>query len=478
MQTTTPTGRRARPTDPVLRRPRSLVGLLAVLAVALGALATAGTRAEADPAALVEDLVADDDGVVTGVVDAGLGLLDVVARDGDAVVLAPRAGEDRTEAKAGASGSNERTVHDGYATFGDPDLLDAYTIRLTASPGIEQVRPYAERAAGGIRDAGQQVAVAPGTVDRHSPNQGQIDIVVSESSPCSGSWLACGGPTMVEGTVHSGRIWVNPRLLSRSDHDIANTIAHELGHTMGLAHYDDVHRGEVQVMHSSRFDHASYRSGDRDGIADNAGVAAPAPAPAEPRVEVRDLRYAAGRIGVRGVASGVPAGGRLRLEVGGAVSQHPAGTPFDLVVAAPGGRLEACVTLLDGGGGALDRDCGVLDAPTDPFGEVDVVQAGAFTVRILGWAVDPQTSAPVDVVISVDGRTSTTEADLARDDVARSHPAYGPDHGFDVRRVIAPGVHEVCAVALDVAEGRDAVLACVDVAVGGPVTALRGIAAI
>ncbi len=274
---------------------------------AVAPLLAAGLLAVA--AAVTPPAQADDAGSgLAALADAARAVVDdasvqLVVRDGDFVVFGDVEGADAgpgdsdVQAKGSGAGGADVVVHDGYATLGEPDLLDRYEIRLVASEGIETVRAHLGPAADDAARAAVPLVIRPGTVRRVEPGHGQIDVVVSSTSSCSGSWLACGGPTIRDGVITDGRIWVNPRLLDRPAVDIGNALRHELGHTMGLAHYDHEHDGEIQVMHSRSFLAPAYRTGDLAGLAHLAGRPAPAPlrapAAAPPAADLRALDPAA-----------------------------------------------------------------------------------------------------------------------------------------------------------------------------------------
>lgn len=105
---------------------------------------------------------------------------------------------------------------------------------------------------------------------------------------------------------------------------------------------------------------------------------------------------------------------------------------------------------------------------TAPLGRLDLVHADGASIRLVGWALDPDTRASIDVVISVRQQTSTHRANLSRPDVARAYPSHGPNHGFDIRTEPLPaGVNQVCIWAPNVGRGtRDRMLGCADVRTG------------
>ncbi|HVQ89521.1 MAG TPA: S8 family serine peptidase [Mycobacteriales bacterium] len=91
---------------------------------------------------------------------------------------------------------------------------------------------------------------------------------------------------------------------------------------------------------------------------------------------------------------------------------------------------------------------GVADRP---IGNLDVVRRLPTGVQLFGWALDPDTTGPIDVHVYVDGGfAGALRADRDRPDIAAAYPRYGAAHGFDT--MITPGVgsHEVCVYAINV----------------------------
>ncbi len=109
-----------------------------------------------------------------------------------------------------------------------------------------------------------------------------------------------------------------------------------------------------------------------------------------------------------------------------------------------------------------------------PFGNLDQVQPWLHAVRVIGWAIDPDTAGPDLVQITVDGTSSFTGAQATRRDVAAAYPGYGPAHGFVATVPAANGQHSVCAYALNIAGGGNtALLGCRTVVVGSPFGAVE-----
>jgi hypothetical protein len=115
--------------------------------------------------------------------------------------------------------------------------------------------------------------------------------------------------------------------------------------------------------------------------------------------------------------------------------------------------------------------------PGNPIGRFDGFSVGPgdgsttdSSVDVFGWAIDPDTSAPVYVDVYVDGHFAMrVPADQPRPDVAKAYPDYGPSHGFDTTIAVnGLGAHQVCAYGINVAGGNaNPSLGCRQVTVQG-----------
>jgi V8-like Glu-specific endopeptidase len=95
-----------------------------------------------------------------------------------------------------------------------------------------------------------------------------------------------------------------------------------------------------------------------------------------------------------------------------------------------------------------------------PFGGIGAVKVRTRTIRLTGWAMDPNSESPVRVRLVVDGKVrasavaSRTFAGLD----GRFHRGNG--WGFRLAAKVADGKHKVCAVANNVGRGRDGRVGC------------------
>jgi len=96
-----------------------------------------------------------------------------------------------------------------------------------------------------------------------------------------------------------------------------------------------------------------------------------------------------------------------------------------------------------------------------PFGHVDSLKAVPGGVHTVGWAADPDTTAPLTVVVLSDGNKVTSVlADVPRPDVLAAYPKEGPDQGFSFTAAMPQGTHKICIEAVDVGPGADRQIGC------------------
>lgn len=170
------------------------------------------------------------------------------------------------------------------------------------------------------------------------------------------------------------------------------------------------------------------------------------------------------------------------ISVRAAVSQDGVGDPLRVVVAAADARPDVAAALgVDSHRGfvarvrgatagvrticavALNQRMGsdqvvgcrtltILDSR--PVGSVDTMTPTPGGVRVRGWFADPDTRAPVTVLVRVDGATHSVLADDDRPDVGAAHPTFGSAVGFDLTvGGLGNGIHDVCVTGAEAAAG-------------------------
>ncbi|MEZ5186628.1 MAG: CHAP domain-containing protein [Candidatus Nanopelagicales bacterium] len=153
---------------------------------------------------------------------------------------------------------------------------------------------------------------------------------------------------------------------------------------------------------------------------------------------------------------------KLREDVGRAYPGYGNYHGFDAqVTLGTGGTYTVCAYGINVGAGNNERlkDCKpVTIADPQPFGYLDTVtspQPG--TIRVRGWAVDPNSkTSPVIVHVYVgDKGVNIGKADKLREDVGKALPGYGNYHGYDTTIEASAGKHTVCAYAINVGPGSN-----------------------
>ena len=104
-----------------------------------------------------------------------------------------------------------------------------------------------------------------------------------------------------------------------------------------------------------------------------------------------------------------------------------------------------------------DRLLGCTTVPiTDsrPVGSVDSAIPVPGGVRVQGWFADPDTRAPVTVLVKLDETTHVAMANLSRPDVGAAYPGFGSAVGFDLTVTgLGSGIHDVCVTGAEAAAG-------------------------
>jgi hypothetical protein len=142
---------------------------------------------------------------------------------------------------------------------------------------------------------------------------------------------------------------------------------------------------------------------------------------------------------------------------------------FAGIVPPVAGRASLCAVAVNRNKGEnLDLGCRTLTVVVNPFGHVDVVSVGPAGIRVQGWAIDPDTTAPIAVHLYVDGAGQAVSASVARTDVGKAYPLYGANHGFDRTIPAGPGKHTVCVYGINTGLGANTDLGCTTVPTDPP----------
>lgn len=159
-----------------------------------------------------------------------------------------------------------------------------------------------------------------------------------------------------------------------------------------------------------------------------------------------------------------------RADVGAAYPAVGSRHGFNATVPATGGgSVNICVYGMNVGPGAnVLFGCWARTAMSgSPVGALEAAKGVDGGVEVSGWAIDPDTVAPMSVHVYVGSAGTALTADGVRNDLTATYPAYGTKHGFTAKLPAAAGTYDVCAYGINVAAGGNVSLGCRTVSVPG-----------
>ncbi|MFD2090322.1 reprolysin-like metallopeptidase [Blastococcus deserti] len=144
---------------------------------------------------------------------------------------------------------------------------------------------------------------------------------------------------------------------------------------------------------------------------------------------------------------------RSRPDVEGIHPGVGTGHGFSWSGTVPAGDHRVCVYAIDTDpiGGYTALGCRTVSTQVQsPVGTWESLTAAGSTVRLAGWAYDPDdNTGAVPLHVWVDGRLTMLSADRSRPDVQSAHSAAGTSNGFSGSVQVHPGTHSVCIYAID-----------------------------
>lgn len=154
-----------------------------------------------------------------------------------------------------------------------------------------------------------------------------------------------------------------------------------------------------------------------------------------------------------------------RGDVGAAYPSHGSAHGFAATVKTPStpGDYDVCAFAINVGPGSNELlGCRRVTIDRSPAGSLDGISMAPGSIRVAGWAVDPDRTGPIDVHVWVGGVGSVLRADRYRSDLASLLPGYGGGHGFagSVRLPTAPGLYDLCAYGINQGAGSNRLLGC------------------
>ncbi len=152
------------------------------------------------------------------------------------------------------------------------------------------------------------------------------------------------------------------------------------------------------------------------------------------------------------------------------VTANRKGTPytghhFSATLVTTSGRHTVCAVAVNVLWGSRNSgaSCTSTTLALSPLGAFESVTraAGSTNLQVTGWALDPDTTAPLTVTTTVDGVAAPAHtASVARPDIAAKYPTLGRAHGLSAVFPADTGEHRVCLTAVNVGGGANASLGC------------------
>lgn len=169
---------------------------------------------------------------------------------------------------------------------------------------------------------------------------------------------------------------------------------------------------------------------------------------------------AKGAIGVRIYRDGAYvtriSAGTMRSDVAAKYPTLGGGHGFSTTVRTTVGTHEYCVTGVNVKAGS-DRRIGtcrtVVTPGSTPIGKITAIKTTSSSIRVSGWAIDGDSTESLTARVIIDGAGHGIRADRARQDVAKTYPAWGTAHGFSGTWKATPGKHTVCVQVNGVGAG-------------------------
>jgi len=185
---------------------------------------------------------------------------------------------------------------------------------------------------------------------------------------------------------------------------------------------------------------------------------------------------------VDGVSAAAVTANGPRPDIGASHPGYGNNHGFTATVSTGGGTHQVCAYGINAPGTPgfnPQLGCRQVTVPFgDPSGNLEAVVPGSGSATVSGWALDPDTTAPINVHVYVDGTGVATTANGLRPDVGDAYPGFGDSHGFSVTVALPVGLHQVCAYAIDApgTPGGNVLMGCRTVSADGfPVGALDSV---
>jgi hypothetical protein len=155
---------------------------------------------------------------------------------------------------------------------------------------------------------------------------------------------------------------------------------------------------------------------------------------------------------------------RSRADVARLYPAYGSAHGFDVSPHLSQGTHLVCIYAINKGPGTTRRlACHNITINFEPHGAINTLRQTPGGFRVAGWAVDPDTTNPIQVHVWVDGnQVRSVPADDLQPVVPSRPAAAGPNHGYAMTVTAPAGTHRVCVSGVNLIAGPvpEQLLAC------------------
>lgn len=138
---------------------------------------------------------------------------------------------------------------------------------------------------------------------------------------------------------------------------------------------------------------------------------------------------------------------------------------FSIFTPVTAGTHQLCAYAMNVAAGAVNTrlGCRTVSRTSDPVGSVPGIARVGVTdaVAVSGWALDPDSAAPITVQVTRDGVVAKLlTANLASTGSVTAWPRWGGSHGYSATVSLDGFQHQVCLVGVNTGAGKNVSLGC------------------
>lgn len=354
--------------------------------------------------------------------NGSVGTAPVWVRDADAYVVSLDPGDVERGAQVVTVQQDERTVASRSGVAGAASVEQPL-------PGSPPVRP---RSAWAARPPSSQIPLAS-----------SIRFAVVHHTVSSNNYSAAEVPGIlrsIQAYHMDGRGWS------------------DIGYNFLVDRYGGIWEGRGRALEGAAIGaHAAGFNTGSVGVSNigNYDLVAPSEAQLNATAEIISWRLAAYRVNPNAAVSVTAGEGSSRYPAGQTVSIPAVVGHGDVgATSCPGAYLRARL------GQIRAQVSARVDRLSGPFGSVEQFDLADGRIRVAGWAIDPDSTAPVWILVDTAGGQFGFYADRRRDDVAAAFGGLGADRGFSADLAMPAGSSRACMYAINQGPGSDTLLGC------------------